>query len=160
MDRVPGLAALIEQLLQPEDEHDQITKFHALKPPQISIQAYLERIEKYANCSPSCFVISVIYIDRLCRHSVMSLSLLNIHRIIITAVCIAAKFLDDSYYPNLFFSQLGGIPLKELNNLEVEFLFGLNFALYVTPREFQRYSFGLNPRHHAFVGHHQIVSLA
>ena len=119
MDRVPGLAALIEQLLQPEDEHDQITKFHALKPPQISIQAYLERIEKYANCSPSCFVISVIYIDRLCRHSVMSLSLLNIHRIIITAVCIAAKFLDDSYYPNLFFSQLGGIPLKELNNLEV-----------------------------------------
>jgi len=116
-----------------------------MKPPQITIKAYLERIEKYANCSPSCFVVSLIYIDRLCQHSVMSLSLLNVHRILITAVCVAAKFLDDSYYPNLFYSQLGGIPLKELNNLEVEFLFGLNFALHVSPHEYNRYHSGLNP---------------
>jgi len=75
----------------------------------------------------------------------MSLSLLNVHRILITAVCVAAKFLDDSYYPNLFYSQLGGIPLKELNNLEVEFLFGLNFALHVSPHEYNRYHSGLNP---------------
>jgi|TARA_B100000475_G_C14953732_1_gene296900 hypothetical protein len=72
---------------------------------------------------------------------------------------VAAKFLDDSYYPNLFYSQLGGIPLKELNNLEVliifslashslpqvEFLFGLNFALHVSPHEYCRYYSGLSP---------------
>ena len=100
------LATLIERLLQ-DELHHQITKFHAMKPsyaasvsaefyfilflncrPQITIKAYLERIEKYANCSPSCFVVSLIYIDRLCQHSVMSLSLLNVHRILITAVCV------------------------------------------------------------------------
>jgi len=74
----------------------------------------------------------------------MSLSLLNIHRLIITAVCVAAKFLDDSYYPNLFYSQIGGITLKELNFLEVEFLFGLNFSLHVTPPEYRRYYMGLS----------------
>lgn len=84
---VAVLATLIERLLQ-DELHHQITKFHAMKPPQITIKAYLERIEKYANCSPSCFVVSLIYIDRLCQHSVMSLSLLNVHRILITAVCV------------------------------------------------------------------------
>jgi hypothetical protein len=59
---------------------------------------------------------------------------------------VAAKFLDDSYYPNLFYSQLGGIPLKELNNLEVEFLFGINFTLHVSPHEYRRYYSGLNPQ--------------
>lgn len=128
-------------------EHDQhITKFHALKPPRITIKAYLLRIERYANCSPSCLVVSLIYIDRLCQHSMMSPSLLNIHRLIITSVCVAAKFLEDSYYPNQFYSQLGGITLKELNFLEVEFLFGLNFALHVTPHEFRRYDMGLSSR--------------
>jgi len=57
---------------------------------------------------------------------------------------VAAKFLDDSYYPNLFYSQIGGITLKELNFLEVEFLFGLNFSLHVTPPEYRRYYMGLS----------------
>lgn len=145
VDLVGVLATLVERLLE-NKLHHQITKFHALRPPQITIKSYLERIEKYANCSPSCFVVSLIYIDRLCQHSFMTLSLLNVHRILITAVCVAAKFLDDSYYPNLFYSQLGGIPLKELNNLEVEFLFGINFTLHVSPHEYRRYYSGLNPQ--------------
>lgn len=116
---VAVLAKLIEQLLIHGELYHQHTKFHALKPPQITIKAYLERIERYAKCSPSCLVVSLIYIDRLCQHSMMSLSLLNIHRLIITSICVAAKFLDDSYYPNLFYSQIGGITLKELNFLEV-----------------------------------------
>lgn len=142
---VAVLAKLIEQLLIHGELYHQHTKFHALKPPQITIKAYLERIERYAKCSPSCLVVSLIYIDRLCQHSMMSLSLLNIHRLIITSICVAAKFLDDSYYPNLFYSQIGGITLKELNFLEVEFLFGLNFSLHVTPLEYRRYYMGLNP---------------
>ena len=39
-----------------------------------------------------------------------------------------------------FYSQLGGITVQELNNLEVEFLFGLNFALHVSPSELSQYS--------------------
>lgn len=63
-----------------------------LDRPQITIIAYLERIEKYANCSPSCFVVSLIYIDRLCQRSVMTLSLLNVHRILITAICVSFMY--------------------------------------------------------------------
>mmetsp|Transcript_23812 Transcript_23812/g.71612 ORF Transcript_23812/g.71612 Transcript_23812/m.71612 type:complete len:150 (+) Transcript_23812:381-830(+) len=142
--QVALLANILKRLLD-DGPPNKLTKFHALKPPKISIEAYLERIETYADCSPSCFVVSLIYIDRLCQGSLMSLSALNIHRVLITAICVASKFLDDSYYSNGFYSQLGGISLEELNNLEVEFLYGLNFMLYVSTNEYQRYCSGMNP---------------
>ena len=125
-----------------EDARDNVTKFCALTPPAISVRSYLERIGQYADCSPGCFVLSMVYIDRLG----MRLSPLNVHRLLITAVCVASKFLDDSFYPNSFYAQLGGIPLEELNRLEVEFLFSLNFSLHVSPSEYDRYYAGLRLR--------------
>ncbi|KAL8542832.1 hypothetical protein ACS0TY_003646 [Phlomoides rotata] len=38
--------------------------FHGFSRPTISIESYLERILKYANCSPSCFIVTYIYLDR------------------------------------------------------------------------------------------------
>ena len=39
--------------------------FSASQIPAMSIQKYLERIFKYAHCSPSVFVVAYAYIDRL-----------------------------------------------------------------------------------------------
>ena len=39
--------------------------FSASQIPAMSIQKYLERIFKYARCSPSVFVVAYAYIDRL-----------------------------------------------------------------------------------------------
>ena len=38
--------------------------FHGIRPPPISIAAYVERIAKYAKCSPVCFVMAVTYMER------------------------------------------------------------------------------------------------
>jgi hypothetical protein len=135
------MATVVSKLID-EDARDNVTKFCALTPPAISVRSYLERIGQYADCSPGCFVLSMVYIDRLG----MRLSPLNVHRLLITAVCVASKFLDDSFYPNSFYAQLGGIPLEELNRLEVEFLFSLNFSLHVSPSEYDRYYAGLRLR--------------
>jgi hypothetical protein len=135
------MATVVSKLID-EDARDSVTKFCALTPPAISVRSYLERIGQYADCSPGCFVLSMVYIDRLG----MRLSPLNVHRLLITAVCVASKFLDDSFYPNSFYAQLGGIPLEELNRLEVEFLFSLNFSLHVSPSEYDRYYAGLRLR--------------
>ncbi|KAJ8601719.1 hypothetical protein CTAYLR_003196 [Chrysophaeum taylorii] len=134
------VSACLERLI---GEDDSLTKFHSLRPPPISVLAYLTRIHKYANCSPACFVVSLVYIDRLCQESYITLSVLNIHRILITAICIAAKFHDDLYFPNGFYSQVGGIPLQELNSLEVEFLFGINFSLFVSHDTYAKYEHAL-----------------
>lgn len=70
--------------------------FHGVRAPSISISKYLERIFKYTNCSPSCFVVGYIYIDRLVhRHPDSLVGSLNVHRLLLTSVMVASKVLDD-----------------------------------------------------------------
>lgn len=70
--------------------------FHGVRAPNISILKYIERIYKYTNCSPSCFVVGYVYIDRLLHKYPQSLVVsLNVHRLLVTAVMVAAKMLDD-----------------------------------------------------------------
>ena len=41
-------------------------------------------ILKFAACSPECFVLALVYIDRLIRGNRFVLSSMNVHRVIIT----------------------------------------------------------------------------
>lgn len=117
----------------------QVTKFHALKAPGISILQYLERIHKYASCSTECFILALIYIDRLIQRHNFVLNELNVHRVVLTSILLAAKFFDDAYYNNAYYAKVGGVLVSEINGLEVEFLFRLNFSLHVKPDEFAKY---------------------
>lgn len=148
---MPRLIAFLSSLLQKAAEsndldrqiHQQpqrISVFHGLTRPAISIRSYLERIFKYANCSPSCFVVAYVYLERFAqRQPTLPLNSLNVHRLLITSVMVAAKFLDDIYYNNAYYAKVGGISTMEMNFLEVDFLFGLGFNLNVTPSAFQTY---------------------
>jgi len=124
-------------------EQGEVTKFHALKAPGISILQYLERIYKYASCSTECFILALIYIDRLIQRHNFVLTELNVHRVVITAVLLAAKFFDDAYYNNAYYAKVGGVLGSEMNGLEVEFLFRINFSLHVKPDEFAKYQANL-----------------
>lgn len=73
-----------------------LNAFHGVRAPSISIPKYLERIYKYTNCSPSCFVVGYVYIDRLThRHPDSLVISLNVHRLLVTSVMVASKILDD-----------------------------------------------------------------
>ena len=39
--------------------------FCGQRPPAVPLAAYLARIFRYANCSPSCYVFAFIYLERL-----------------------------------------------------------------------------------------------
>lgn len=77
-------------------QQSQPTIFHGLQAPSISIEQYLERVFRYAHCSPSCFVIAHIYLDRIINsRRALPITSLNVHRLLITAIMVAAKFNDD-----------------------------------------------------------------
>lgn len=138
------LAAVLDRLVCANSalartEPGQVTKFHALKAPGIGIQQYLERIHKYASCSSQCFIMALIYIDRLIQRNNFLLTELNVHRVIVTAILLAAKFFDDAYYNNAYYAKVGGVLVSEMNGLEVDFLFRINFSLHVTPELFEQY---------------------
>lgn len=85
-----------------------LTVFHGLRPPPISVEAYLERIAKYTKCSPVCFIMALSYMDVLgAKDSNLKPTSLNIHRLILTCVMLAAKFFDDHYFNNAFFAKVG-----------------------------------------------------
>lgn len=44
-----------------------------------------------------------------------------------------------SCYNNAYFAKVGGISTSEMNHIEREFLFGLNFRLNVTPTVYHSY---------------------
>ncbi|XP_068634673.1 cyclin-U4-1-like [Aristolochia californica] len=146
---MPKVITFLSSLLQREAESNDsvrcidpqnISVFHGLTRPTISIQSYLERIFKYANCSPSCFVVAYVYLDRFSqRQPSLPINSFNVHRLLITSVMVAAKFMDDMYYNNAYYAKVGGICTTEMNFLEVDFLFGLSFHLNVTPATFHSY---------------------
>ncbi|GMN48316.1 hypothetical protein TIFTF001_017489 [Ficus carica] len=137
------LSSLLERVSESNDlncqfQPQKISVFHGLTRPTISIRSYLERIFKYANCSPCCYIVAYVYLDRFAqRQPSLPINSLNVHRLLITSVMVAAKFMDDMYYNNAYYAKVGGISTTEMNFLEVDFLFGLGFHLNVTPTTFQ-----------------------
>eukprot|EP00879_Flechtneria_rotunda_P031559 GHRR01034485.1.p2 GENE.GHRR01034485.1~~GHRR01034485.1.p2 ORF type:complete len:295 (+),score=102.29 GHRR01034485.1:401-1285(+) len=114
----------------------QLTVFHGLRAPPISVEAYLVRIAKYAKCSPACFVHSLMHMLKLAQQDAsFAPTRLNVHRLLLTGVLISAKFLDDRYFNNAFYAKVGGVSTAELNRLELEMLQLLDFQLSVTPEQ-------------------------
>eukprot|EP00775_Hariotina_reticulata_P010536 gene10536-10696_t len=114
----------------------QLTVFHGLRAPPISIEAYLVRIAKYAKCSPACFAHAMVHMLKLAQQDAsFAPTRLNVHRLLLTGVLISAKFLDDRYFNNAFYAKVGGVSTAELNRLELEMLQLLEFKLSVTPEQ-------------------------
>jgi hypothetical protein len=153
---VPVIASVLEHLISMNAKILQRKKieptiFHALRAPSISVEAYLQRIAKYAHCKKDHFILSLIYIDRLIQaHPSIILCDLNAHRLLITSVVLAVKYSSDFFYDNNYYAKIGGVPVEELNNLELRFLFLINFRLYVSTDLFERYDSELQ-RHSALM---------
>ncbi|KAK9383799.1 cyclin-domain-containing protein [Kockiozyma suomiensis] len=63
----------------------------------------------------------------------------NIHRLVISGVTVASKFFSDVFYKNSRYAKVGGLPLEELNHLELQFLVLCDFRLAIPLEELQRY---------------------
>ena len=93
-----------------------------------------------------CFVLALIYIDRLITKRRIVLDQLNVHRLLVTSVMLAAKFFDDHYLDNQHYAAVGGVPKAEMNVLELEFLFLLEFNLHVTRADYDMYRTALHAK--------------
>jgi len=82
----------------------------------------------------------LVYVDRIIQGNPnFIVNSLNIHRLLITSVMLAAKFFDDQYFNNAYYAKVGGVPCTEMNSLEVEFLFMTNFTLFVSTETYKQY---------------------
>ncbi|KAI8088873.1 cyclin-domain-containing protein [Halteromyces radiatus] len=142
-DTIYMLTGLLEKITKTNDRLQQQTNFgpfHARAIPSIDIESYLLRIVKYCPCANECFLSLLVYFDRMARNRTqLRLDSYNIHRLVICGVMIASKFFSDVFYTNTRYAKVGGLPVKELNLLELEFLRMNDFTLNIQVEELQRY---------------------
>ena len=58
---------------------------------------------------------------------------------ILISLVIASKFLEDYYFSNKDYAFVGGVDLKELNLIEIEFLLLIDYKLFVSNEVFFNY---------------------
>lgn len=76
----------------------------------------------------------VYYVDSLCsRYPAFTINSLTVHRFLITSATVAAKGLSDSFWTNTLYARVGGVSLKELALLELEFLRRLEWKIVPKP---------------------------
>lgn len=144
------MAFLFQQMIQANDamgSHSYNTAFSCPhnKVPSISLLLFIQRVMRYLPATKELYIIAMIYLDRvLAFNSDICFTLFNAHRLFVSAVLIASKFLDDLFYTNVFVSKVAGVSPEELNRLEIEFLAAIRFNLYVKPELYKFYADNFN----------------
>jgi len=114
--------------------------FGSQRVPQVSLSSYASRIKKFFRCTDECFVLCLVFIDRIVKsHPEIQVTELTCHRLLLISSVVAAKFHDDEYASNSYFAKVGGIEASELNALEAEFMELINWRLFVKASDYDWY---------------------
>lgn len=111
--------------------------FNSQTAPTIPLADFLRRLHRYTQFSAECLVIAIIYIDRYnMGQPLFSLSPLNVHKLLLTALLVSTKFQDDFYYDNKAFEFAGGVNATHLHQLELELFGALDYTLFVSQEQY------------------------
>jgi len=115
-----------------------LSAFDATRLPAVSVGDYMRRLERYLSCSEQCFVVSLVLMERVFeRNSAFAITDFNVHRFLLVATITAAKFQDDDFYSNAYYSKVGGVCPDELLTLEVSFLEMIGWRCHVTVADYE-----------------------
>lgn len=119
---------------------DEYKYFYSLRPPPISVKKYIWRLKEYAECSELCFLCASIYIDRMMvRNPGIILNSYSFHRLFLTALVVAIKYLDDEVMTMTGYANIGGTTREELTYLEKIFVKSIKYELYIDADTFDKY---------------------
>lgn len=118
-----------------------LTRFNTLAPPKISIYNYITFLREKTHTSRSCFIIAMILLDRLLRlQSGIQITPNTVHKLFLCSLMTASKFNTDLNMNNEAWAAIGGVRIEEMNILEIEFLFLLQFSINVKKDEYDLYN--------------------
>ena len=152
-DLIKSISKLLETLLEDNKklkEFPEIIKkqshmvFSSTTVPNISLEKYLERIQKYTNIERSTLINSLIYIDRFCNITGIILTHFNIHRLLFVSILLSIKYNEDKFYNNEYYADIAGVKLKELKILEYTYANMIHFLFYIKDETYNKYVRYLN----------------
>jgi hypothetical protein len=111
--------------------------FDCVEIPKISLFNYVLRIKRFTYLEKYHIIYALIYIKRFLEKD-FYLNNNNIHKITGIAIMLSHKFLEDQTYDSKYYSKVLGIEIKEMNILELIFLYQIDWKLFVSDDEFEK----------------------
>jgi hypothetical protein len=126
--------AIIAGIGRSRSGHASLLAFESSTPCPLLPTAFIGRMMQYGSCSPCCLLVGVVYLQKINLQTGGDLIItsFNIQRLLLTAVMLASKFLDDYYCNNKQWALIGGLPTAELNRLELKMLTLLDFSVSIS----------------------------
>jgi len=135
-----NIACYLNQLYQHRIQSTFIAEgyqaFFAQTVSKINIGCYFMRLVTILDLSANCIIHAIWKIYNLYtkrnKDSLNIITPLSIHRFVLVALLVSMKYCDDECMMNSDFAVIGGVTLKELNFMEVEFVSVIEFDLYLS----------------------------
>lgn len=112
-------------------------KFFSKTIPHISLDAYLTRMQRYCPMSTAVWLAAAYYVSVLAishdgqQQPLVPLTPRTVHRLMLAALRVAMKALEDLRYPQKRFAGVGGVSENELRALEISLCYLMDFELQV-----------------------------
>ncbi|KAJ9462015.1 Nuc-1 negative regulatory protein preg [Diplonema papillatum] len=139
-----SIAAIFERVIS-EGREPRLSLYDAQVAPGIPIKTYVRRWLDGSHCDTEALVLAVIYVDRLCLHTRLTITRNNVHRILLAALTVATKSCTERALPNSLYASVGGVCVSELNRLERTFLTDTDWRIFVSGETFSSYYSCLTP---------------
>ncbi|KAL4925892.1 putative cyclin-dependent protein kinase complex component [Aspergillus undulatus] len=105
-------------------------RFLSKREPPITLKEYLSRLQRYCPLSTGVYLAASLYITRVADvDRVVSVNRKNMHRLVLAALRVAMKTVEDLVYSHSRVAKVGGVTERELTRLEVSFCFLADFQL-------------------------------
>jgi hypothetical protein len=105
-----------------------VTPFHSSVPPPIALSAYALRIVHHSGYGADGLALGLALMGRYVKATGEAPTPLTVHRLLAICIVVGMKATCDKFVKNVYMAPIVGVPLAELNNLEVALLKSLAYC--------------------------------
>jgi len=113
-----------------------LSAFHG-RPMSTSIENFIMKICLYAKLDCIVVMVAAVYLSRIIEKAggKLPLSSCTVHRVVLQALTVAAKFVLDNPRSNKVMASFADLNISQFNQLEVKFLCAIQYDLAVSPAD-------------------------
>ncbi|XP_036124265.1 cyclin-Y-like protein 1 [Molossus molossus] len=135
---------IFEEPLHPLTEESVPEEYFYHNPDPESIYRFIYPIFTAFKLTGEFAITTLVYIERLVIYAEIDISPTNWKRVVLGAILLSSKYLDDLAIWNVHFCRIiKGLTLKDLNELERQYIYLLQFNLCVSTSVYAKYYFDL-----------------
>ena len=95
--------------------------------PVLNINKYLIRIIKYTEIENNTLIVAYLYIIKLIKKENFILGINNVYRLLLGSAVLAKKVLEDIFFDNSYYCQIGSMSNSDLNMIEYSLFTRIDF---------------------------------